>query len=45
MRCVKLLGQRLTARASDRQVTESPVRVAFPNGATGLALPVARLSG
>ena len=40
MHCVKLLGQRLTARDSDRQVAEFQVRVAALNGFTALGRPI-----
>ena len=42
MHCVKLLGQRLTARDSDRQVAEFQVRVAVLNGFTVLGQPVTK---
>lgn len=38
--CVKLLGQRLSARDFDRQVAEFQVRVAVLNGFTALGIPV-----
>ena len=40
MHCVKLLGQRLTARDFDRQVAELHVRVAALNGYTALGTSV-----
>lgn len=40
MHCVKLLGQRLSAREFDRQVAEFQVRVAVLNGFTALGIPV-----
>ena len=40
MHCVKLLGQRLTARDFDRQVPELHVRVAVLNRYTALGTPV-----
>ncbi|WP_411837301.1 IS5 family transposase [Paracoccus sp. ME4] len=39
MHCVKLLGQRLTARDFDRQVAEFQIRVAVMNGYTALGIP------
>jgi putative intracellular protease/amidase len=39
MHCVKLLGQRLSARDFDRQVAEFQVRVAVLNGFTALGIP------
>jgi len=38
--CVKLLGQRLSAREVDRQVAEFQVRVAVLNGFTALGTPI-----
>jgi len=38
MHCVKLLGQRLAARDSDRQVAEFQVLVAVLNGFTALGI-------
>jgi hypothetical protein len=40
MHCVKLLGQRLTARDFDRQVSEFQVRVAILNDFTALGTPI-----
>jgi hypothetical protein len=40
MHCVKLLGQRLSARQFDRQVAEFQVRVAVLNGFTAIGIPV-----
>jgi hypothetical protein len=40
MHCVKLLGQRLSAREFQRQVAEFQVRVAVLNGFTALGRPV-----
>ena len=40
MHCVKLLGQRLSARDFDRQVAEFQVRVAVLNGFTALRTPI-----
>ena len=39
MHCIKLLGQRLSARDFDRQVAEFQVRVAILNGFTALGIP------
>ena len=36
MHCVKLLGQRLSARDFDRQVAEIQIRAAILNGFTAL---------
>jgi hypothetical protein len=43
--CVKLLGQRLSAREFDRQVAEFQVRVAVLNGFTALGIPVTEAVG
>jgi hypothetical protein len=45
MHCVKLLGQRLTAREFDRQVAEFQIRVAMMNGNTALGIPVTEAVG
>lgn len=45
MHCMKLLGQRLSARDFDRQVAEFQVRVAVLNGFTALGIPVTELKG
>ena len=45
MHCVKLLGQRLTARDFDRQVAELQVRVAVLNGFTALGTPITEVAG
>ena len=45
MHCVKLLGQRLTARDFDRQVAEFQVRVAVLNGFTALGIPATKAVG
>ena len=45
MHCVKLLGQRLSARDFDRQVAEFQVRVAVLNGFTALGTPVTEAKG
>ena len=39
MNCVKLLGQRLSARDFDRQVAEIQIRAAILNGFTALGIP------
>lgn len=38
MHCLKLLGQRLSARDFDRQVAEIQVRAAILNGFTALGI-------
>ena len=43
MHCVKLLGQRLSAREFDRQVAE--FQVAALNGFTALGIPVTEAVG
>ncbi|BCI66332.1 IS5 family transposase [Acetobacter aceti] len=40
MHCIKLLGQRLTARDFNRQITEVHVRVAILNRFTALGIPL-----
>ncbi|KMK67265.1 hypothetical protein IMCC21224_112132 [Puniceibacterium sp. IMCC21224] len=45
MHCLKLLGQRLMARAPERQVAELQVRVAVMNGFTALGIPVTEAAG
>ncbi len=45
MHCVKLLGQRLSAREFDCQVAEFHFRVAVPNGFTALGIPVTEALG
>jgi hypothetical protein len=45
MHCVKLLGQRLSARDFDRQVAEFQVRVAVLNGFTALGTPDTEVAG
>lgn len=45
MHCIKLLGQRLSARQFDRQVAEFQVRVAVLNGYTALGIPVTEVTG
>ena len=40
MPCVKLPGQRLSAKDFDRQVAEFQIRVAVMNGFTALGIPV-----
>ena len=45
MHCIKLIGQRLSARDFDRQVAEFKVRVAVLNGFTALGTPVTEVAG
>lgn len=45
MHCMKLLGQRLTARDFDRQVAEVQVRMAIMNGYTALGAVSANCVG
>lgn len=45
MHCVKLLGQRLSAREFDRQVAEFKVRVAVLDGFTAPGIPVTEAVG
>ncbi len=45
MHCVKLLGQRLSARDFDRQVAEFRVRVAVLKGLTALGIPTTEAAG
>ena len=45
MHCVKLLGQRLSARDFDRQVAEFQVRGAVLNGFTALGRPITKVTG
>ncbi len=45
MHCLKLLGQRLSARDFDRQVAEFQVRVAVLNRFTALGTPITDLAG
>jgi hypothetical protein len=45
MHCLKLLGQRMSARDFDRQVAEFQIRVAVPNGFTALGIPVTEVVG
>lgn len=45
MHCVKLLGQRLTARDFDRQMAELHVRVAVLNRFTAIGIPVTKAVG
>ncbi|WP_408812538.1 transposase, partial [Acidomonas methanolica] len=40
MHCIKLLGQRLTARDFDRQVSEFYLRIAILNQFTALGIPL-----
>jgi hypothetical protein len=45
MHCIKLPGQRLSARDFDRQVAEFQVRVDVLNGFTALGIPVTEAVG
>ena len=45
MHCLKLLGQRLSARDFDRQVAEFQIRVAVLNGFTALGIPATEVVG
>ncbi|MGY6634463.1 MAG: IS5 family transposase, partial [Alkalilacustris sp.] len=45
MQCIKILGQRLSARAFDRQVAAFQVRVAVLNGVTALGTPITEAKG
>jgi hypothetical protein len=45
MHCLKLLGQRLSARDFDRQVAEFQVHVAVLNGFTALGTPITEVAG
>ena len=45
MNCMKLLGQRLAARAFDRQTAELQVRIAILNRFTALGIPVTQPAG
>ncbi len=45
MRCVKLLGQRRSARDFDRQVAEFRLHVAVLNGFTALGTPITEVAG
>jgi len=45
MHCVKLLGQRLSARDCDCQVAEVQVHVAVLNGFTALGTPITKITG
>lgn len=45
MHCVKLLGQRLSAKDIDRQVAEFQICVAVLNGFTALGIPVTEAGG
>ena len=45
MHCVKLMGQRLSARDFDRQVSEFQIRVAVLNGFTALGTPITEVAG
>ena len=45
MSCMKLLGQKLTARDFDRQTAEIEIRVAILNRFTALGIPVTQPVG
>ena len=45
MHCVKLMGQRLSARDFDRQVAEFQVRITVLNGFTALGTPITEAEG
>ncbi len=45
MNRLKLLGQRLAARDSDRQTAERQIRIAILNRSTALGIPVTRPVG
>ncbi len=45
MHCVKLSGQRLSAREFDRQVAEFQIRIAVLNGFTALGIPITEAGG
>jgi hypothetical protein len=45
MHCVKLLGQRLSARDFQRQVAEFQVRIAVLNVFTAVGIPVTQVVG
>lgn len=45
MHCVKLLGQRLSARDFNRQLAEFQIRVAVLNACTALGIPVTEAMG
>ena len=45
MHCVKLLGQRLSARDFDRQVAEFQVRVDILTGFTAIGTPITEVTG
>ena len=45
MHCVKLPGQRLTARNFERQAAELQLRIAVLNGYTALGIPVTEAAG
>lgn len=45
LHCLKLLGQRLSARDFDRQVAELQVRVAVRNGFTARGTPITEVAG
>jgi hypothetical protein len=45
MHCLKLLGQRLSARDFDRQIAKLEVRIDVLNGYTALGIPVTGVVG
>lgn len=45
MHCVKLLGQRVSARDFDHQVAEFQMRVAVMNGCIALGTPITEAKG
>jgi hypothetical protein len=45
MHCVKLLGQRVSARDFDRQVAKMQIRAAMLNGFTALDIPETEATG
>ncbi len=45
MHCVKLSGQRLSAREFDRLVAEFRIRIAVLNGFTALGIPITEAGG
>ena len=45
MHCVKLLGQRLSAREFGRQVAELQIRIAVLNGFAALGIPITEAMG
>ena len=45
MHCLKLLGQRLSARNFDRRVAKFQIRVAVLDGFTALGTPITEVAG